>query len=143
MAKLEDEGLNLTFNPVVSALELTPWSFVADWFLSLGDILRMAVARSLAKETSYAMSYKLVRVLNAYAEPDSAGYDAAVKASGTYWSGGTYTCTGTADSTEVIRIRVPCSAPSVLPHLRFDLDVAKVLDLVALLLKPIAKVARL
>lgn len=110
----------IQFNPIMTAWELIPYSFVVDWFVSVGKVL--ASLCFLACNTNYTASvgYKVEIERTFRLEVD--WYDAHYT---------TYQCeqTGWCSGSKVYR--TPCTVP-LTPQLTFKLDTAKVLDLVAM-----------
>lgn len=108
------------FNPITTAWELVPYSFVIDWFLSIGSWLNSMSALFLA--TQYAAAggmhveaTKTCRLIDTAFNPG--------------WSGN-YATYG--KSTVSLTTRVPSSI-SQLPFGRINLNEYKILDLLALL----------
>lgn len=111
-----------SFNPVVTAWELVPYSFVLDWFLSVGDAIE-ALSLGLTSEgqtsaggyfISCERQFDLVLTsinLNGYTN---------------------YQRTITGHLTVTRTLRIPTSV-SYLPHLRVNLDGFKLIDLAALI----------
>jgi hypothetical protein len=108
------------FNPLQTGWELIPFSFVVDWFLSIGKTL--SAMSFLYYQTNYSASYGLqVKVNRTFSLEDEITNPAV---SGDRWQTGW-------SITEMKR-RIPCELP-YLPHIRFRLDGFKVLDLLALI----------
>lgn len=116
---------NFQFNPVQTAWELLPWSFVIDWIVSVGQAI--SALSFLTFSQNYAASggtqVQLVRTYERRPTSWKAGYTFS---SNNYWR--KYTALAT------LQTRVPTSVP-VLPQLKVRIDDLKVLDLIALLIQ--------
>lgn len=110
------------FNPVVTAWELIPYSFVFDWFLDVGQALSALSFLALSKR--YAASWGCL--ITAKEETSFTGY--SIK------PGVTGTASGSVSRESNIRIRVPCSVP-ISPQRAFKINTAKIVDLVSLLIQ--------
>jgi len=114
----------LQFNPVATAWEIIPFSFVIDWFVGVGKAI--SAASFLALASSYAASggYRVTnkRTLNA----SLASIDASNIASDTAYQ--------TAECQYEKTVRSPCNVPYT-PQFNLRLNVAKVTDLVALVVQ--------
>lgn len=116
-----------SFNPIRTAWELIPLSFVVDWFVGIGTSLEVEFLRNQASTyyAHYGWKYELTRKCDF----TWASYDPS------------YTnVTGNFKSTSnVVRVgRRPTSLP-FLPPLRVNLDLAKSMDLLALTAQRIPK----
>lgn len=114
-------------NLAVTAWELIPFSFVVDWFISVGRSICALSFLALQREYSAFKGYKITvkRTLNGY----SGAY------TGTYLSGNrthSSVCTGT------LKVRTPCSVPYT-PLSSLRLDVTKIIDLLALFVQRIRR----
>lgn len=111
------------FNPVETAWELMPWSFVIDWLLDVGAAL--ASASFLALQTDYSAStgYQLAldRRIDRFPVPFVQGHD---DMTGTF---------AYSNVSVVYKERNPASL-SIIPQLTVNLDAWKVFDLLALFL---------
>jgi hypothetical protein len=109
-----------SFNPLVTAWELLRFSFVIDWFFSVGNALKAlsVIFLSNQHQASYGYSIKCVRETTLQVLSTEPGYtwDRQLNAGGT---------------AELVE-RVPSSV-SVLPRLQLNLNVEKVIDILALL----------
>lgn len=113
----------LQFNPLQTAWEKVPLSFVVDWVLTVGKSLN--ALSFLSKQTQYAAS---------------AGFRLKVERSFSneiVWKGpkfyaGDRQQTGTC--TASLEYRRPCSIP-LIPHLAFNVNGLKVLDLMSLIVQ--------
>nr|QIS87956.1 MAG: A2 maturation protein [Ellsworth virus] len=58
----------ISFNPVTTAWELIPLSFVIDWFINIGDwlVCQMANLKSLASQREFCISHKFTRTIDTY-----------------------------------------------------------------------------
>lgn len=93
----------VSFNPFVTAWELTTLSFVADWFLNVGDFIVAHTAVDLSSTSGYCTSVKIDTVetydlvnQGAFTLPGSAITNACV--------GSVLDETRTTDTTEVLRV---------------------------------------
>lgn len=115
------EPPKFAFNPIVTGHELIPYSFVLDWFINVGRWLN-------------SLSF-LVLQSQHYA---AAGWQITVERTVTvgtptqnqYW---TVSCSGTGNGRYVYTKRTPTTIP-LTPLVSVNLDVAKVLDVLALVL---------
>lgn len=112
-----------SFNPLVTGWEIIPFSFVLDWFLTVGKAIQ--AASFLAFQSSYSASwgYRVKMKRTYYCEIDS------TKPS---YCGGL--CEQDGWSEAELEERIPCSVPTT-PHLTVKLNTAKVFDLMALVLQ--------
>jgi hypothetical protein len=109
------------FNPLITGWEIVPFSFVIDWFVSIGKSL--AAICFLGQASSYTASYGIsVKVHREYEFNIqwASGY------SGTDYQNG--------ESWTEIHKRIPCTIP-FLPHFRVNLDPKKILDLLGLVIQ--------
>lgn len=110
----------IQFNPLQTAWELIPLSFVLDWFWSVGKSIQ--AISFLAHQAKYSASAGLyVRIEKSYDINISATKTGYI--SGNCWSRGS--------SFGELRVRTPCNVP-LTPHLTLRLNAFKVLDLVAI-----------
>jgi hypothetical protein len=111
------------FNPFQTAWEVVPFSFVLDWFLSVGRAI--SAASFLAFTSKYASSYgykiKMTKTLNAEILSTADSFLA-----GTVW--------GKGQCDAEIEVRTPCGVP-LTPHLTLKLNPWKVLDLLGLIIQ--------
>jgi hypothetical protein len=116
---------SFSFNPFVSAWELTRLSFVVDWLIDVGAYLQELSLRSIATKyyASYGFQLSLTRNVSGTASMNpSTDYQSLRTVSG--YADGTYTC--------LLQRRVPTSLSNT-PHINVNLDFLKCLDLLALL----------
>lgn len=111
------------FNPMLTAWEIIPYSFVLDWFIGVGQSL--SAVTFLLLNTSYSASsgYKveLTREVSTYVDYDStSGY------SGKWDSEGYYEAT--------LERRVPCQV-STKPQFKLGIDIYKILDLTGMIIQ--------
>jgi hypothetical protein len=108
-------------DPLQTVWEITRLSFVLDWFISIGKML--ASISFLSQVETYSASYGIQvtvdRVYDMYTSFNT-GY------SGTDWQ--------TGSSWTQVQKRIPCNIP-LLPHIRVNLNAAKILDLLALIIQ--------
>lgn len=110
-------------NPLVTGWELIPFSFVFDWFVSVGKALAAWSFLSLSPTyvAATGLSIKVSRTLTGY----------PLSFSSTYKSG-TWARWATAEAE--LLIRTPCTIP-LLPRFNLRLNPMKVLDLLALIVQ--------
>jgi len=135
VSKFSSRAINTQLSIPNTAWELIPFSFVADWFVSIGDTLK-AFEVSQSATTSYAsLSYK-------YHETGRLALGPSSKGSGTYASA-PY-ATGSAHSRADYLKRIPISAaPTFIPQFNVDLDWKKWADLASLFLSINSDVSRI
>lgn len=111
------------FNPVMAAWELIPFSFIIDWFVTIGKAI--ASASFLTFQTNYSASSGLkVEVVRDHVYEDvnhQTGYISGYNEGTGHYEGS-------------IEIRHPCSVP-LTPHLTLNIDFYKILDLLALIIQ--------
>lgn len=117
---------NAITNPFITGWELIPFSWVADWFVSVGDALNYWVVLLNIEQGRHfqSLGYKFTELGTSTVTNVSAG-------TGTYatnpnaWGG--------AKSRTEYRLRVPTSLPSLVPQVRVHLTSKRILDAAALL----------
>lgn len=108
-------------NPLITGWELVPFSFVIDWFITVGKTLEALSFLSLS--TAYAAAY---------------GFKCEIQKDSTYVPGTpvagytTVTLSGSASSRGTFTSRTPTSVSKV-PSVKVNLDVSKLIDLASLL----------
>jgi len=107
-------------NPILTAWEIIPYSFVIDWFVNVGTYLESMSFLSLATNYTAAAGAKIKWDKEITSTPGSL-------ASG--WSQSSYENSLVANAEMVLRAP---SSLSNLPKVRVNLDVEKLVDLVAL-----------
>lgn len=123
--KYSGKNLAVLYSPLVTAWELIPASFVADWAFSVGDAIQawQVILRSEAQQSS--IGYKLT---------EEAKYDRTNPVLGT---GGNavapFGTTGHASSRGTLNYRMPLGSVSLIPQNRLNFTIAKATDLAALL----------
>lgn len=110
------------FNPLVTAWEVIPYSFVIDWFISVGKALAAISFLSLQSQYVASWGYKIEAVTST----DVTGY--SIK------SGVTGPIAATHRAKVEYEVRVPCCVP-LYPHFRLRMNTAKVIDLVGLIIQ--------
>jgi hypothetical protein len=112
------------FNPVQTAWELVPFSFVVDWFFTVGDSLSALSFAATQKAYSAAagFSVNVVREYSTYISDEYYGY---VSGPGNYQTGH---CEATYEH------RRPCILPYQ-PRLTVKLNNLKIIDLLTLVLQ--------
>lgn len=111
-------------NLAQTAWELVPYSFVVDWFLSVGKAI--AATSFLMLQSNYAASW---------------GFRTVVKRTfsvtgNSVTSGVTGSFTQTASCSLSYEKRVPCTIP-LTPHMTFRLNTAKVVDMMAMVIQKV------
>lgn len=121
--------LNVTVNPLITAWELVPFSFVADWFVNIGDVLSAWQVRLSVQEMHISLGQKLLVEVNGRREAVGAGK------AGDQFTGQT----GAAVSHETyeLKSRVPGYQPLLVPSIDVNLTWPRVLDAAAFLSKRI------
>lgn len=115
------EIADFQFNPLRTAWELIPLSFVIDWFLSIGQSLAAASFMLTASEYTASAGYRVSMTRNYHTNVTvNPGYGANVSYSGY--------CNAS------LEVRTPTSV-SLTPHFQVKLDVMKVIDLLALVIQ--------
>lgn len=116
---------NVLASPVTTAWELVPFSFVADWFVSVGDALRAWQVISTVGHLSTSISYKFVETGKLSVSGVTLGTGGNATTPNSY--------VGEATSNAKFLWRRPAHTPSLIPRVRVNLSFGKVLDLAALL----------
>lgn len=124
VVKFRGQSLNLIASPALTALETIPYSWVADWFVSAGDALKMWHVLLLAEETASSLGYH-------WTESGNAEVSNVQKGTGTYATNPR--AGGGAVSHAEYRMRSPLGHPSLLPRIRVKLTSARIMDAAALL----------
>jgi hypothetical protein len=109
------------FNLLLTGWEKIPFSFVIDWFVSIGKSLATIVF--LGDQKRYTASYGISITHERSAEMQ---IEHGIGRSGSDWQNG-YCWTQ-------IQQRIPCDIP-LLPHFRVNLSSAKILDLLGLVIQ--------
>lgn len=109
------------FNPLMTGWELIPFSFVVDWFISVGKALAAWSFLSLKPKyvASYGIAVTYVRDYNYYTTWNTTAW-------GTEESSGF--------STTEYKRRIPCKIP-YLPHFRVRLNPSKILDMLGMIIQ--------
>jgi hypothetical protein len=111
----------IQFNPIVTAWEIIPLSFVVDWFLSVGRAIEAASFLATQTDFTAAKSYYITAKRHRYSTITGLN-SGVISADGSehhqYCEAG-------------LKVRTPCSIP-LTPHLTFRVNDFKVLDLLAL-----------
>lgn len=116
----------IRLNPVVTAWELVPFSFVLDWFVNVGQALEALSFLALSDKYTAAtgIHVKMTRTF---------GYSSVQPADSIHWENQFHTNVGEVSVTEVTEYSERRNvAVSTLPPRRINLDGFKVMDLVAL-----------
>lgn len=109
-----------TFNPLVTAWELIKFSFVIDWFFSVGNAIKALSVIVMSKHytASYGYEVRCSRETKMTVSSVTSGY--------------TVHASRDATGESVLSARIPTSV-SVIPRLQLNLNVSKIVDLLALL----------
>lgn len=117
---------NVLVSPVGTAWEVIPLSFVADWFVSVGDTLKAWEVIARAEKVVSSVGYRLEENVAMSRQNPVLGSGAnAIAPFGT---------SGSARSTGTLLRRIPLGSPSFTPQLRVELNAGRIADAIALLL---------
>jgi len=108
------------FNPLQTGWEIIPFSFVVDWFVSVGKSL--SAVSFLTTQSKYSASIGHRIEVKRTMEVESYDYSAVVASGG-------FTQSGSCEAS--LEVRVPCRVP-IHPFPALRLDSLKILDLVGL-----------
>lgn len=110
-----------TVDPLVTTWELIPFSFVADWFTSIGDWIRALVVDLLQRQYTacYGLRFTVERTVTGIEAFDLLSDVTAVE------------CLATLESSAEFRSRIRTNLP-IYPQLRLDINPQKLLDAIAL-----------
>lgn len=113
---------SVRLNPIVTAYELVPFSFILDWVVNIGSALKAASLRSVSTELTAAVGVhiEVERLVTFVPGAWAPGWGGSV-------SGG---CSGITEYS----VRVPATPP-YMPSFSVNLDVSKVLDLLGILIQ--------
>jgi hypothetical protein len=128
VAKLGYKRLNLVASPSITAWESIPYSFVADWFVTIGEAIRVFVV--LPQLTGYKSSVGVH-----FVENGSARVSNAQTGDGTYATNGK--AGGGAHSRSDLKMRSPLGGVPQLPRIAIHLTSDRLNDLASLLMKRI------
>jgi hypothetical protein len=123
-AKMRVKSVNAFASPFVTGWELIPYSFVADWFVSVGDALKAWEVIRNAESTSCVIGYKFTETCEANVSNVALGtgeYATSPQASGRSTS-----------RTDMV-MRNGARRYSLIPRLRVRLTSKRILDAAALL----------
>lgn len=115
---------NILFNPVITFWEITPFSWVIDWFISIGTALQAWTNLWFVREETYAVSYK-------YVEESTMDITNPVLGTGSNATA-PFEATGRATCRTTYKVRYPVGRPSLLPKLRYNVGWENLLDAAAL-----------
>jgi hypothetical protein len=125
VGRLDVKTLNFVANPLITAWEVIPFSFVADWFVNVGDVLAAWQVMMTVAELELSKSFKQTvsvesragygpgkdTVTTRIADPgNSVGYETLTK-----------------------RTRIPAEIPTIVPSITVRLNSKRILDAAALL----------
>lgn len=112
---------DVQMNPLMTAWEIVPYSFVIDWFLGVGKSIAAAAFLSTSTEWAASQGYQVI-------------FNRAVSVSlgqtKPNFVSGFHNQTSAAEMT--INVRNPCSIP-IIPQFQLNIDALKVIDLVAMI----------
>lgn len=115
------EPPKFAFNPIVTGYELIPYSFVLDWFINVGRWLNTLSFIALQSQHYAAAGWHIEMEYSHSVTKTTAN------------SGWAVTCTGSGNARRCLTKRTPTTIPLV-PLVSVNLNVAKVLDVLALVL---------
>jgi hypothetical protein len=128
VARVEGQSLNVLVSPTVTGWEMIPYSFVADWFVSVGDALKAWTLVASASRVYSSLGYK-------FTEDGSSTVTNVTDGTGTYATNPH--ASGGAQSKTECKIRVPLGNVNLIPRIRVNLTTQRLLDAAALLSKRI------
>jgi hypothetical protein len=123
-ARFDTKTLNSLQDPFVTAWELVPYSFVADWFVNVGDVLRAWQVKRTCHDLNVAFGTRR---------------EVSVTTS-TRVTGGTHRSqsgSGSATENYLLKSRYPGYVPSLVPSINVDLTSKRILDAASLCAKRI------
>jgi hypothetical protein len=121
-------GLNQVASIPTTMWELVPYSFVVDWFINVGDVLRAWDVLLLAKDVRVSLGDKMSMKVNTTATYGPPGSNPQwVAASGS----------GLLDELYERKTRIPSNVPSLVPSLQVRLTGSRIIDAASLCTKPI------
>lgn len=123
--KYSGRNLNVLVSPVTTAWEFVPWSFVGDWFFSVGDVLNAWSVLGRAESSYSSVGYELTENCSGSRQNPVLGTGANAIAP--------YGATGSGNSSGTLLMRVPLGSMSKVPQLRVNLNAGRIADAVALL----------
>jgi hypothetical protein len=122
------ETLNVLANPLITTWELIPFSFVADWFVNVGDVLSAWQVALMAEQVQASLGTQFTIIGKSTKTPING------TCTGNSLSG---VRVGECDETLIGRTRVPASIPTLVPSFTVNLTGKKITDLAAMCLKRI------
>jgi hypothetical protein len=123
--KMWGNSLNLLTSPVNTAWEVIPFSFVADWFVSVGDVLKAWTVLVYAQETTSSWGWNFEESGHMYVTNPVIGTGA--------YATSPFSASGSADSKCTLKRRIPLGSPSLFPRIRLRMGAKNVIDAAALL----------
>lgn len=124
--RFHSKTLNLNLSVVPSIWELITYSFVADWFFNIGNVLSAWTVLSSVEEIQTALSYKVV-------------YEGTGEIVVTDGNTATATGYGTAFERAEVRSRRKAGVPSLVPSFTGRLSSSQITDLAALLVSRVIR----
>jgi hypothetical protein len=125
---LYGDTVNMVVNPFTTAWEIVPYSFVADWFVNVGDVLASWEARLRLKRLYCSLGRKLT--ITTAGRVIGVGPGTSSSFTGQSWS-------GVSQERYESRERIPTGVPSKVPSITVNLTSKRILDAAALLAKRI------
>lgn len=123
--KFRGKSSNAFVSPATTGWELIPFSFVADWFVGVGDAIAAWEVLLSAEATTSSIGYKFTETGDIRLDNIQIGTGANARAP--------YGVSGNSHSYCELRSRAPRGIPLVYPRTRVKLDRAKIADLIAIL----------
>jgi hypothetical protein len=120
--------LNVLANPLVTAWELVPFSFVVDWFVNLGDVLSAWQVVLMAEKLQASLGAQYSRIGKAKTQ-----IIAGTCTGNTIVSSQNSEC----DETLIGKFRIPASIPNLVPSFTVQLNSQRITDLAAMCVKRI------
>lgn len=124
LAKWSARTLNAIADPAISAWETVPYSFVADWFINVGDVLAAWKVKASTDALYASLGSKFTLTHNSQREITTVNG----------WSG---SCVSTASEVFTQKWRAPTGIPSLVPAVTVNLTSKRIIDAAALLSKRI------
>jgi hypothetical protein len=120
VGRLRAETVNALLDVPTTGWELIPFSWVADWFISIGDVLRAWKVKRSCDAVAASIGWKITTKSSLLAEAQ--GIDG-------------YSATGSAFGSETLsgRGRIPAGIPELVPSVTVHLTGKRILDAAALL----------
>lgn len=124
-ARYSGRSLNVLASPVNTLWEVIPFSFVADWFVSVGDALKAWTVLARSEEVAASWGYD-------FSESATMSLTDVKLGVGAYAST-PFGASSSSSSECSLKARIPLGAPTLLPQIRLRMTGKNVLDAIALL----------